>query len=200
MVTWYRVFFYMTSGSFLPMFEVSSINDDVVRSAQQGDREAFRSLVIQYIDRKPFGVSYEIAPSPFNEGRHLLRIGVATTPNARAKSWNLVFLVDVSGSMADTMKLDLIKRSLRGLVDKMKEGDTVAIVTYAGDARVALQPTSRSELDKILIAINSLSAGGGTNGADGIRTAYQLAHSNMKQGSVNRVILATDGDFNILTF
>lgn len=149
------------------------------------------------VERKPFGVSYEMAPSPFNEGRHLLRIGVATTPTHREKSWNLVFLVDVSGSMADSMKLDLIKRSLHGLVGKMKESDSVAIVTYAASSRVALEPTSVRDLNKIRIAIDGLVAGGSTNGGEGIRTAYQLAHSNMKKGGVNRVILATDGDFNI---
>src|SRR5690606_35139329 len=108
-----------------------------------------------------------------------------------------VFLVDVSGSMDEPNKLPLVKRSLELVVERMRPVDRIAIVTYAGWSGVALPSTSGAEKARIRAALNNLVAGGGTAGAEGIRTAYSLASQNLIQGGVNRVILATDGDFNV---
>ena len=146
----------------------------------------------------PFTLNYEIAPSPFNEGRHLISFGIkAKELTEERKPWNLVFLIDVSGSMNTPMKLDLVKRSLRVLVQNMQAQDSVALVTYAGSSRIALNPTTVSNKSTILHAIDSLRAGGSTNGASGIQLAYQTAQQHFKSDGVNRVILATDGDFNV---
>lgn len=151
---------------------------------------------VQY--EKPFSVSYEVAPSPFRSGRHLLKIGVKAKDIKEAtKPWNLVFLVDVSGSMDSPDKLPLVKQALKLLVNKMRPTDKVAIVTYAGDSSIALTPSSVSKKSEILAAIDGLSAGGSTYGEGGIRAAYNLAQQNFLPGGVNRVVLATDGDFNV---
>lgn len=147
----------------------------------------------------PFGVNYEIAPSPFETGRHLLRIGIKAKDVSEKSElgWNLVFLIDVSGSMSDSNKLPLVKEALKLFVQRMRSIDRVAIVTYAGQAGVMLPSTPGSEKARISSAIDSLEAGGSTNGSSGIALAYQQAEANRIQGSVNRVILATDGDFNV---
>ena len=116
----------------------------------------------------------------------------ATRPRA-----NLVFLIDTSGSMQEPNKLPLVKRSLEMLLDELDPRDTVAIVTYAGYAGTALEPTPVSQKAKIRGVIEQLGAGGGTAGAEGIRQAYNLAEANLDPNGVNRVILATDGDFNV---
>jgi len=148
---------------------------------------------------QPFGVYYEIAPSPLDNGRHLLKVGLRARDVRQdsEKGWNLVFLVDVSGSMADANKLDLVKQSLKVLAEQMREQDRIAIVTYAGEAGVALESTSGKDKAKIKIAIDGLGTGGGTNGAGGIDAAYKVAEQNRVEGGVNRIILATDGDFNV---
>ncbi|MBX7142899.1 MAG: VWA domain-containing protein [Oligoflexia bacterium] len=147
---------------------------------------------------QPFTLSYEVGPSPLEPGKILLKLGIkARNVETTSKPWNLVFLLDVSGSMADEMKLDLIKRTLPMLVSKMRDSDRIAIVTYAGHAGVALDSTSGSEQGKILAAIKSLYPGGSTNGSSGIQLAYNIAQRNFIAGGVNRVILATDGDFNV---
>jgi Ca-activated chloride channel family protein len=147
---------------------------------------------------KPFSLSYEIAPSPLEKDRYLLKLGIkARDKKETSKPWNLVFLVDVSGSMMDTNKLPLVQRSLRLLTENMKDGDKVAIVTYAGNAGTVLESTTIKEKSKILSAIDSLSAGGSTNGSGGITAAYDVALKNKIDGAVNRVVLATDGDFNV---
>ncbi len=147
----------------------------------------------------PFAVHLEAAPSPFREGRHLLRIGVRAMDvdqQARPQT-NLVFLVDVSGSMASPDKIGLIQYSLRELSRNLRGNDRVAIVAYAGSDRIVLPPTELSHRAPVEAGINALAAGGGTNGAAGIRTAYDLAAQHFVRGGINRVVLCTDGDFNV---
>jgi Ca-activated chloride channel family protein len=147
----------------------------------------------------PFAVHLEAAPSPFGQGKHLLRIGVRARDveeQARPRT-NLVFLVDVSGSMASSEKLGLVQYSLRELASNLRGNDRVAIVTYAGNDRIVLPPTELSHRAPVEQGIAALQAGGGTNGAAGIRTAYDLAAQHLVAGGINRVILCTDGDFNV---
>ena len=148
---------------------------------------------------QPFTSNIAVFPSPFTAGRKLVRIGIkgyaiqrATRPRA-----NLVFLIDTSGSMNEPNKLPLVKQSLAMLVNQLDANDRVSIVTYAGYAGTALEPTAASDKGRILAAIEQLGAGGGTAGAEGIRQAYALAERNFDKEGVNRVILSTDGDFNI---
>jgi len=148
----------------------------------------------------PFALSYEIAPSPLDPGKFLLRLALASKAVTRSdKPWNLVFLVDVSGSMADPNKLDLVKRSLPILVNGMSAQDSISLVTYAGDAGVVLDGGHGSEKSRVTSAIESLGAGGSTHGSGGIVAAYETAQKHFIAGSVNRIILVTDGDFNVGT-
>lgn len=148
--------------------------------------------------QQPFTLSYEIAPSPLEQDRYLLKLGIkAKDASEEIKPWNLVFLVDTSGSMMDSNKLPLVKQSLKILVEKMRASDKIGIVTYAGTAGVALESSSIKDKSKILAAIDSLSSGGSTNGSGGIHAAYDLAAKNNITNGVNRVVLATDGDFNV---
>jgi len=146
-----------------------------------------------------FAIHLDGAPSPFGEGLHLLRIGIKgkELPAPTRGRANLIFLVDVSGSMASDDKLGLVKRSLEMLVDELRPDDTIGLVTYAGDAGVALRPTPVAEREAILAAIAGLDAGGSTYGEAGIRMAYDLASDAFSPGGINRVILATDGDMNV---
>lgn len=146
-----------------------------------------------------FSVETELTASPWNEERLLLRIGVATQQVivSDLPPANLVFLVDVSGSMQGSDRLGLIQTGLNMLVQQLRPQDKVAIVTYAGYSATVLEPTSGNEKDEIISAINSLSAGGSTNGAGGIERAYALSSEMFESGSSNRVILLTDGDFNV---
>lgn len=149
-----------------------------------------------------FGVNYEIAPSPLEPERYLLKVGVKARDLSaleESKPWNLVFLVDVSGSMMPQNKLPLVQAALKLLVNRMRPNDRIALVTYAGRAGIALESTGADQKQKILSAIDSLSAGGSTAGSAGITMAYQIAKQNFSEKSVNRVILATDGDFNVGT-
>ena len=150
---------------------------------------------------RPFSVSADLAPSPFQPGRHVLRIGVATRPVsiAERKPANLVFLVDVSGSMSSEDKLPLAKRALRILVDNLKDGDTVSLVTYAGSTRVVLPPTDLAHRAEILAAIEDLSSGGSTAMASGLELAYQQAARGLRPGAISRVIVLSDGDANVGT-
>ena len=148
---------------------------------------------------QPFSTNVSVMPSPWSAGRKLVRIGIkgysisrATRPHA-----NLVFLIDTSGSMQEPNKLPLVQQSLDLLLDQLDPRDTVAIVTYAGYAGTALEPTPVSQKAKIRAVIDGLGAGGSTAGAEGIRQAYALAEANLDPNGVNRVILATDGDFNV---
>ncbi|MGF1707024.1 vWA domain-containing protein [Enterovibrio baiacu] len=149
--------------------------------------------------KQPFSVNTEIAPSPWNVERQLLRIALKgyDIPKAERKASNLVFLVDVSGSMAQPNKLPLLVQSLSMLTKELGEKDTVSLVTYAGNASVVLKPTKGDNTQAILNALKSLNAGGGTYGESGIKLAYQQAQQGFIKGGVNRVILATDGDFNL---
>lgn len=148
---------------------------------------------------KPFSASIHVQESPWASGRQLLHIGIQgyELELAQQPKSNLVFLLDVSGSMEDEDKLPLVKKSLSLLLSRLQPDDTVAIVVYAGAAGVVLPPTRVQEKTKIKRAMNSLAAGGSTAGAQGIQLAYQLAQENFQKGAVNRIILATDGDFNV---
>jgi Ca-activated chloride channel family protein len=148
---------------------------------------------------QPFSSNVAIFPSPWSPGRKLVRIGIkgyAVQPEVRPRA-NLVFLIDTSGSMNEPNKLPLVRQSLSMLVDQLDHDDSVAIVTYAGTAGTALEPTSVRHKGRIQAVIDSLGAGGSTAGAEGIRQAYALAERNFDPNGVNRVILATDGDFNV---
>lgn len=147
----------------------------------------------------PFAPQISVYPAPWNSARQLMHVAIKGyfPENVMAQPSNLVFLIDTSGSMNDTDKLPLLKRAFKLLVEQMDEQDTVSIVTYAGAAGVVLEPTSGNEKRKILDALDNLSPGGSTAGAAGIETAYRLANEAKNNGGVNRVILATDGDFNV---
>jgi Ca-activated chloride channel family protein len=147
----------------------------------------------------PFKANVTVMQTPWNPATKLLHIGIKgydIQPASRPKA-NLVFLIDTSGSMDEPNKLPLVINAMKLLVDTLSPDDTVAIVTYAGSAGTVLEPTKASEKGKILAALENLGAGGSTAGAEGIRQAYQLAEQNFDKGGVNRVILATDGDFNV---
>jgi len=148
---------------------------------------------------RPFQPTLAVYPTPWNPDSKLLHIGIKgydIVPEEKPGS-NLVFLIDVSGSMGDQDKLPLLKNSFRLLVNSLDEEDTVAIVVYAGAAGTVLEPTSIKEKGKILAAIDQMQAGGSTAGGEGIQKAYDLAEANFKKDGVNRIILATDGDFNV---
>lgn len=147
----------------------------------------------------PFSIYTEIAPAPWNTKHQLIHIGLQGRRISMQSlpPSNLVFLIDVSGSMNQPNKLPLVKSSFKLLVDQLRNEDHVAIVVYAGAAGTVLEPTSGSEKRKILDAIDNLSAGGSTAGGAGLSLAYDLAREHYKQNGNNRVILATDGDFNV---
>ncbi len=147
----------------------------------------------------PFKASVSVFPSPWNADRKLMHIGIAgfdLKADEKPQS-NLVFLLDTSGSMSAPNKLPLVINSMKLLLETLRPDDTVAIVTYAGNAGTLLEPTQVKDKTKILRALNKLRSGGSTAGAEGIRQAYELARQNFKSQGVNRVILATDGDFNV---
>lgn len=148
---------------------------------------------------QPFSVTSELSDCPWNANARLLRLAIKTPSIDRDKKppCNLVFLLDVSGSMQASDKLPLLKSSLKTLVDSLDDADRIAIVVYAGDSGVVLPSTPASEKATILEAIDTLAAGGSTNGAAGLELAYQLAAASGGENAVNRVILATDGDFNV---
>ncbi len=147
----------------------------------------------------PVNILTELTTAPWNTQHQLLRISLKAKdiPTKDLPSSNLVFLIDVSGSMYDHNKLPLVKSSLKMLVDQLRDNDKVAIVTYAGSAGVKLESTSGDQKMKIKDAIDQLEAGGSTAGAAGIKKAYQIARDNFIKGGNNRIIMATDGDFNV---
>lgn len=151
--------------------------------------------------KQPFSVNTEVAPAPWAQDRKLLHIGLKgyEVPTKDLPPANLVFLIDVSGSMNSPNKLGLLKQGFKLLVNQMRPQDSVAIAVYAGSSGVVLEPTTGDNKAKILSAIEQLNAGGSTNGAAGIELAYQLAEQNFKKEGINRVLLATDGDFNVGT-
>lgn len=147
----------------------------------------------------PFATDIQVMPSPWDEGKQVIRIGLQgfePAPAAR-KPVNLVFLIDTSGSMDASDKLPLLKSAFRLLIDQLDADDTISIVTYAGSAGTVLEPTSASERREILNALDHLNPGGSTAGAAGIEVAYQWAEEGERDGVTSRVILATDGDFNV---
>lgn len=148
---------------------------------------------------EPFGVTMEMTDTPWNRDTRLLLIGMQAKeiPVEERKPQNLVFLLDVSGSMDSPDKLPLVKRAFLLLLDELAPTDTVSIVTYASMDQVVLDGESAANKVQIMAAIDSLYAGGSTAGAAGIRTAYDLAKKHFIKGGVNRVILATDGDLNV---
>ncbi|MET3579571.1 Ca-activated chloride channel family protein [Mesorhizobium robiniae] len=147
----------------------------------------------------PFNSTVSVMPTPWNEHTKLMHVaikGFDAKPAEQPKA-NLVFLIDVSGSMNEQDKLPLLRSAFRLLVGKLRPDDTVSIVTYAGDAGTVLEPTKVSEKDRILNAIDTLRPGGSTAGEAGIKEAYRLAQKSFVKDGVNRVMLATDGDFNV---
>jgi Ca-activated chloride channel family protein len=147
----------------------------------------------------PFAIYTEISTAPWNEKHKLVHIGLQgkTIPTENLPPSNLVFLIDVSGSMSDPNKLPLLKSSFKMLVEQLREQDQVAIVVYAGAAGVVLPSTSGAEKKKIIRSLDALEAGGSTAGGAGIRLAYAIAKENFRKEGNNRVIIATDGDFNV---
>jgi Ca-activated chloride channel homolog len=147
----------------------------------------------------PLSVSSEIADCPWAAGHQLMRIALRakSIDKAKRERCNIVFLLDVSGSMQAPDKLPLVKSALNLLVGELKGDDRIAIAVYAGSSGLVLDSTPIAESKKILTALNKLEAGGSTNGGAGIQLAYQVAQANRVEGGVNRVILCTDGDFNV---
>ncbi len=183
----------------------------VRRMINQGtlpDRDVVRiEEMVNYFDynyagpdskEQPFKANVSVTKDPWAEGKQLIHIGIKgyDVGTERPHS-NLVFLIDVSGSMDSPDKLPLVKSSMKLLLESLRPDDTVAIVVYAGAAGQVLEPTKVSDKQKIINALDSLTPGGSTAGAQGIELAYQLAEKNFNKEGVNRVILASDGDFNV---
>jgi len=153
----------------------------------------------QPVKNEPFSINTEISDAPWNKDHKLVLIGLQgkKIPTENLPASNLVFLIDVSGSMQDPLKLPLVKASMKMLVDQLREEDKISMVVYAGAAGLVLEPTSGDEKTKIKDAIDKLEAGGSTAGGAGIKLAYKTARENFVKGGNNRVILCTDGDFNV---
>ncbi len=151
------------------------------------------------VNKEPIAIHTELSAAPWNPQHRLLRIGLKARVVATEKlpASNLVFLIDVSGSMSDANKLPLVQSSLKMLVDQLRPQDKVAIVVYAGAAGLVLPPTPGNQKTTIKDAIDRLQAGGSTAGGEGIKLAYRMAKENFLKEGNNRVILATDGDFNV---
>lgn len=147
----------------------------------------------------PFQTSVSVVETPWNKDTKLMQVGIQgyKVPLADLPPQNLVFLIDTSGSMADANKLPLLQQSFRLLLSSLRDEDEVAIVTYAGSAGVLLKPTKVSDKSSILEKINALTSGGSTAGHAGLKGAYELADEMTGDGEQTRVILATDGDFNV---
>ncbi len=150
-------------------------------------------------DKHPFSITTEMSVSPWNEDNRLIHIGLQgkSIKTENLPPSNLVFLLDVSGSMQDPNKLPLLKSAFKMLVNNLRQSDRVAIVVYAGSAGLVLPSTQGNEKDEIIAAIENLRAGGSTAGGAGIQLAYKIAKENFLKEGNNRVILATDGDFNV---
>ena len=147
----------------------------------------------------PFSINTELASCPWNENHKLVHIGLQgkKIPTENLPSSNLVFLIDVSGSMNSANKLPLLKSAFKMLVEELRDQDRVAIVVYAGAAGLVLPSTPGSDKEKIIQALDRLEAGGSTAGGAGIKLAYEVAMQNFRKEGNNRIILATDGDFNV---
>ncbi len=149
----------------------------------------------------PFKVTTELGPNPWNPKTTLLQIGIKgyEVPKNQIPAANLTFLIDVSGSMNSPDKLDLLKTSMKLLVNELRPQDHVAIVVYAGAAGAVLEPTAGDQKARIIAALDRLSAGGSTNGGAGIQLAYSIARQIFVPRGINRIILASDGDYNVGT-
>lgn len=180
----------------------------IIKSNQLPSADAIRiEEMINYFDynytpaerNEPFSINSEVAQCPWNQDNRLVRIGIQglDVDKEELPPNNLVFLLDVSGSMNQSNKLPLLKRAFNMMVDELNEDDYVSIVTYAGNTSVVLPPTSCSYKDHIKSKMYDLHAGGSTNGSGGIQLAYQQAEQNLLPRGNNRIILATDGDFNV---
>ncbi|NOY48531.1 MAG: DUF3520 domain-containing protein [Chlorobi bacterium] len=147
----------------------------------------------------PFSINTEVTVTPWNKDTKIVKIGLQgkTYTNEELPASNLTFLIDVSGSMGSQNKLPLLKSAFKLLVNQLRKKDKVSIVVYAGAAGVVLEPTSGNNKEKIIAALDNLYSGGSTAGGAGIKLAYKLAEKNFKKNGNNRVILATDGDFNV---
>jgi len=152
-------------------------------------------------ENQPFAVQTDLMECPWNSNHHLVRIGIQgkDMPKAQRPVSNLVFLIDVSGSMSADNKLPLLRQSLLTLLEELDARDKVSIVVYAGAEGLALEPTQVTEegREKVRLVLDKLNAGGSTNGGAGIKLAYKIASEQFIEGGVNRVILASDGDFNV---
>ncbi len=179
-----------------------------INNGQMPPKDAVRiEEMINYFDynyaqpkgKDPINIETEISDSPWNKGLKILHIGLQakTIPTDNLPASNLVFLIDVSGSMNEINRLPLVKTAFKLLTDQLREQDHVSIVVYAGAAGLVLPPTSGKDKTKIKDALDNLSAGGSTAGGAGIELAYKTALENFVKGGNNRVILATDGDFNV---
>lgn len=179
-----------------------------LNSSQLPPKDAVRiEEMINYFDynyelpksEHPFSVNTEYGECPWNSDRKLLHIGIQgrDIDPKQLPAANLVFLLDVSGSMSYLNKLPLLKKAFKMLIDNLGAQDKVSIVVYAGAAGMVLEPTPGNEKEKIMEALNNLSAGGSTAGGEGIKLAYKTAKENLIEGGNNRIILATDGDFNV---
>ena len=182
----------------------------MINNGQKVDKNAVRiEEMINYFNyqypqpkqNRPFSINTEYSDASWNPNHKLLKIGLQgmNVLENNLPASNLVFLIDVSGSMSDDNKLPLLKESFKVLLEKLRPQDKVALVVYAGSAGTVLEPTSASEKDKIIEALENLNAGGSTAGGEGIELAYKLAQENFIKNGNNRVILATDGDFNVGT-
>ena len=180
----------------------------IMQNGQLPPKDAVRiEEMINYFDynyaqpkgKDPINIETEISDSPWNKGLKILHIGLQakTIPTDNLSASNLVFLIDVSGSMNEQNKLPLVKTAFKLLTDQLREQDHVSIVVYAGAAGLVLPSTSGKDKNKIKDALENLSAGGSTAGGAGIELAYKTAMDNFVKGGNNRVILATDGDFNV---
>ncbi len=179
-----------------------------LNNGQKPPKDAVRiEEMINYFDYEypqpkgddPFSINTEVSDCPWQEGHKLLHIGLQgkKIPTENLPNSNLVFLIDVSGSMSAQNKLPLLKSAFKMLTNNLREKDKVSIVVYAGAAGTVLEPTNGNQKKKIMAAFDKLQAGGSTAGGAGIKLAYKLAQDNFIEGGNNRVILATDGDFNV---
>ncbi len=171
---------------------------DAVRSEEMINYFSYDYPLPNRLD-PPFKVTTEMAPTPWNKQTHLLIIGIKgfDIPKEQLPPANLVFLIDVSGSMNSPDKLELLKAALKLLTKQLTDQDKVTLVVYAGASGLVLEPTPGDQKNQILAAIDRLSAGGSTNGGEGIQLAYSMAQQAFIKGGINRVLLATDGDFNV---
>ncbi len=175
----------------------NTVDKDAVRVEEM--LNYFRYDYPQPENRQPFSINTEYSDAPWNPGHKLLKIGLQGKNIAMddLPDSNIIFLIDVSGSMDESNKLPLLKTSLKVLLNQLRPQDKVGIVVYAGNAGMVLAPTSAAEKETITNALDRLQAGGSTAGGAGIELAYKLAHKNFIKGGNNRVVLATDGDFNV---